>query len=125
MSFEIKTDRNSRFVEVVYHGGIDADEIRLAITRMPEVAPFEKAAAGLSDFRDAKLELEMEDLKSFVEEKDPAFFSGARWALLVRHARDTALGLIYERMEAQVYEVKIFSQREAALEWLDVPEPSL
>ena len=143
MSFEIHTDADLRFVETIYHGSVDAEEISRAIVRMPEEASFEEAAYGISDFRDATLELGMEDLKPFVALKDPRFFSKARWALLMGRARDTALGLIYERMEAQTYEVKmvnfwatwclpckdeiphlqkIFSEREAALEWLGLPE---
>lgn len=122
MSFEIKTDANSRFVETIYHGEVSAEEIGRAITQMPLLAPFEEAAFGISDFRDATLNVEMEDLRGFVEKKDPRFFSNARWAFLVRQARDTALALIYQRMEAQVYQVRIFSERDAALQWLGVAE---
>jgi hypothetical protein len=122
MSFEIQTDAKSRFVEVVYQGTVSAEEIGRAITQMPLLAPFEEAAFGISDFREATLDVQMEDLKGFVEKKDPRFFANARWALLVRQARDTALALIYQRMEAQVYQVRIFSERETALEWLNASE---
>lgn len=122
MSFVIHTDERSRFVETTYKGSVSAEEIGLAIAQMPLVAPFEEAAFGISDFREATLDVQMEDLRGFVEKKDPKFFSHARWALLVRHARDTAFALVYERMEAQVYQVKIFSERDAALEWLRASE---
>jgi hypothetical protein len=122
MSFQLQIDAGRRFVELRYEGVVDVPTLLEAITSINEQVSFEHIMYGISDFRGATMKVEKSDLPKFIAAKDPELFGRARWALLIDSPRETALGMVYTRMKEQVHRHEVFSTREAALEWLQIPD---
>ncbi len=122
MSFQLEIDAERRLVEIRYQGVVDTPTLLEALSSVHEQVTFGPIAFGISDFRGATLQVEKADFPKFIAAKDPQLFEGARWALLIDSPRETALGMVYTRMKEQLHSYEIFSTREAALQWLQLPE---
>ena len=121
MSFHLQIDAERRFVELRYEGVVDTSTVLEALRAVQDRAPFDRIRYGLSDFRNATLAVDKHDLPRFVAAKNSDLFGEARWAFLMDSPRETAIGMLYTTMKEQLYECEIFSTRQAALDWLEVP----
>ena len=122
MSFHLQVDESCRLVELRYEGKLDTETMLQALRSVHEKVTFGPIRYGISDFRGTSLEIDKTEFPLFIAAKDPNIFGGAKWAFLIDSPRETALGMVYTRLKEHVHEFEIFSTREAALEWLQLPE---
>jgi hypothetical protein len=123
MSYSINTDHQNRIIHYRHSGFIGKDEIGMAWQEFLQMKEFTELKYNLlSDYTDAKFNMNIKDIDEitgFLARLKP-ILDGKKQALIMTEPMTTALSLLFEGdVNEQVgFIVKVFSEKEAGLNWI-------
>lgn len=111
----------SRLLETRFHGPITKEEVLEYVNSLRDAKDYPDNLKIITDATEANLEFSREELGEIltIVNDHPGLYDSIKDAMIMTSPKMTAFSMIVEMFtKNSPYHVKIFSTREAALEWL-------
>ncbi len=119
MKHEYLIDEKERLIFQSFKGQYSFRDFETVVLKLTSDKRFSPDYNILTDIRECEIQFQPDDIMRFFQTfKDKVGESKGKTAIIVNAPKETAISTIHQKAVSDIREIQVFSNREAAMDWL-------